>query len=562
MARSCDRDSERATIKPMLQKKDRAGQRQVLACGAAGAGKNSLIACFADTGLSIREFDACDHVADAFESDLALAVIDAVDGLTSPARHEICLLSQLGFRNVVVAINKMDQVDFSGERFGALVDEIGAFLDGLDFDDVRFIPVTATEGINIQSSASQMPWHDGPALLPCLESIDRAPVSAGAPFRFVPAPVGAACSRGIEGTVLSGSALEGDEIAVIPAGATTRVEQILKADGDAVTLAFSDDISIGPDDVVCNVDAPAEVSDQIAAHIVWLDTEPMLPGRTYLLEIGNQSVTASISELKYKLNVYTLEHQAAKTLQRADLGFCNLTLSKAIVFDPRTACRATSGFTLIDRLSRATVGAGTIEFGLRRATNIRWQALDIDKSVRAELKGQKPCVLWFTGLSGSGKSTVASLLEKQLHARGQHTYVLDGDNVRHGLNKDLGFTDADRVENIRRVAETAKLFVDAGLIVMVSFISPFRSERRMARELFANDEFLEVFVDTPLNICEQRDPKGLYKKARAGEIKNFTGIDSAYEVPERADIVLRAGVEQPGELVSRLLRDLEKFRFI
>jgi len=309
-------------------------------------------------------------------------------------------------------------------------------------------------------------------------------------------------------------------------------------------------------------DAEAEVSDQVAANVIWLDETPMLPGRRYFLISGNQTVTATISTLKYKLNVSNLEHQAGTTLELDEIGYCNLSLSKPIIFDPYAMNRDTGAFFLIDRRTKASVGVGMIEFGLRRATNISWQKLEINKSVRATLNNQKPCALWFTGLSGSGKSTIASLLEKQLHAQGRHTYVLDGDNVRHGLNKDLGFTDADRVENIRRISETARLFVDAGLIVLVSFISPFRSERRMARDLFEESEFVEVFVDTPIEVCEQRDPKGLYKKARAGEIKNFTGIDSAYEEPERADIHLRAAEFSPDELVAKLIADLEAKGFI
>ncbi len=362
----------------------------------------------------------------------------------------------------------------------------------------------------------------------------------------------------------------GDDVVALPAGKRTKVDRIVTFDGDleearagdAVTLTLADEIDISRGDVICATDSEAMVSDQIAARIIWMDQSSMLPGRNYILKAGSQTATASISELKYKLNVDTLEHQAGKTLELNEFGFCNLSLSRPIVFDPYKSDRDMGGFILIDRLTNATVGAGMIEFGLRRATNIHWQALEIDKGVRAALKNQKPCVLWFTGLSGSGKSTVASLLEKQLHSRGQHTYVLDGDNVRHGLNKDLGFTDVDRVENIRRVAETARLFVDAGLIVLVSFISPFKSERRMARELFDDQEFLEVFVDTPLEVCEQRDPKGLYKKARAGEIKNFTGIDSAYEPPERADIILDSGKQTPDDLVTQLIFDLEQKGFI
>jgi bifunctional enzyme CysN/CysC len=334
------------------------------------------------------------------------------------------------------------------------------------------------------------------------------------------------------------------------------------ATGDAVTLTLADEIDIGRGNVLAAAGSDVAVSDQIAAHVVWMAEEPLLPGRAYVLKSGAQATIATITELKHKINVDTLEHQAGKTLKLNEVGFCNLSLSQPLVFDPYKRSRAMGGFILIDRFSDATLGAGMVEFGLRRATNIKWQAMEVGKDVRAGLKGQTPCVLWLTGLSGAGKSTVANLVEKQLAERGRHTYVLDGDNVRHGLNKDLGFTDADRVENVRRVAETARLMVDAGLIVIVSLISPFRSERRMARELFEAGEFIEVFVDTPLEVCEARDPKGLYKKARAGMIKNFTGIDSDYEPPDAAELRLRAGVGSPEALARDLIGELERRKFI
>ena len=315
--------------------------------------------------------------------------------------------------------------------------------------------------------------------------------------------------------------------------------------GDAVTLTFAEEVDVSRGDIIAGSAGAPSVADQMSARLIWFDEEPMLPGRAYTLKCGCQATTATVSNLKYKLNVDNLDHVAGKTLELNEVGLCNLTTAKALVFDPYAENTDTGSFILIDRFTNATVAAGMIEFGLRRATNVQWQELSINKSARAGLKEQKPCVLWFTGLSGAGKSTIANTLEKRLHAMGRHTYLLDGDNVRHGLNKDLGFTDVDRVENIRRVAEAARLFVDAGLIVMVSFISPFRSERRMARDLFDEGEFIEVFVDTPLEICEARDPKGLYVKARAGLIRNFTGIDSLYEPPEKAELKLDTSKSTP-----------------
>lgn len=508
----------------------------------------------------------------ASNCDFAVLLIDARKGVITQTRRHSCILSQLGIRKVALAVNKMDLVGYSRDRFEEIVSQYDEFARSLEFDDVEAIPVCATNGDNILNPSKQMRWYHGPTLMAHLETVDVASDRSAKPFRMPVQWVNRPDSdfRGFAGTISGGVIRPGDDVVALPAGKRTKVDRIVTFDGDleeatagdAVTLTLADEIDISRGDVICATDSEAMVSDQIAARIIWMDQSSMLPGRNYILKAGSQTATASISELKYKLNVDTLEHQAGKTLELNEFGFCNLSLSRPIVFDPYKSDRDMGGFILIDRLTNATVGAGMIEFGLRRATNIHWQALEIDKGVRAALKNQKPCVLWFTGLSGSGKSTVASLLEKQLHSRGQHTYVLDGDNVRHGLNKDLGFTDVDRVENIRRVAETARLFVDAGLIVLVSFISPFRSERRMARELFDDHEFLEVFVDTPLEVCEQRDPKGLYKKARAGEIKNFTGIDSAYEPPERADIVLDSGKQTPDDLVTQLIFDLEQKGFI
>jgi bifunctional enzyme CysN/CysC len=372
--------------------------------------------------------------------------------------------------------------------------------------------------------------------------------------------------RGYAGTVASGSIKAGAEVVIHPSGKSVHVARIVTADGDldeahegdAVTLTFAEEVDASRGDVIAAPETPPSVADQIAAKVIWFDEESMLPGRAYTMKCGGQATTATVSALKYKLNVDNLDHVAGKTLELNEVGLCNLSLAKPLVFDPYGDNEETGSFILIDRFTNATVAAGMIEFGLHRATNVQWQELFVDKSARAVIKGQKPCVLWFTGLSGSGKSTIANTLEKRLHALGRHTYMLDGDNVRHGLNKDLGFTDVDRVENIRRVAEAARLFVDAGLIVMVSFISPFRSERRMARELVGDGEFIEVFVDTPLEVCEARDPKGLYRKARAGLIQNFTGIDSSYEPPEAAELALKTRDTNPETLAEMLLTELRR----
>jgi bifunctional enzyme CysN/CysC len=401
-----------------------------------------------------------------------------------------------------------------------------------------------------------------------LETVDVGRGEKERPFRFPVQWVNRPHLdfRGYAGTVASGRIGCGDEVVIYPSGKRAHVARIVTADGDfeaakegdAVTLTFAEEVDVSRGNIIALAADSPSVADQMAARIIWFDEEPMLPGRAYTLKCGCQATTATVSNLKYKLNVDNLDHVAGKTLELNEVGLCNLTTAKTLVFDPYADNTDTGSFILIDRFTNATVAAGMIEFGLRRATNIQWQELFIDKGARAGLKEQKPCVLWFTGLSGAGKSTIANTLEKRLHAMGRHTYLLDGDNIRHGLNKDLGFTDADRVENIRRVAEAARLFVDAGLIVMVSFISPFRSERRMARDLFDEGEFIEIFIDTPIEICEARDPKGLYVKARAGLITNFTGIDSLYEPPERAELKLDTSKATPEALAETVLGELRR----
>ncbi|MBP6014700.1 MAG: sulfate adenylyltransferase subunit CysN [Alphaproteobacteria bacterium] len=482
----------------------------------------------------------------ASNSDLAVILIDARKGVLTQTRRHAYICSLLRIRHVVLAINKIDLVDYSQSAYDAIDAEFRAFAGKLDFASLVTIPMSARFGDNVIERSPKIGWYKGPALLQHLETIDIATDVESKPFRLPVQWVNRPNLdfRGFAGTIAGGTVRKGDPVVVANSGRTTTVSRIVTYDGDleiaaagdAVTLTLADEVDVSRGDVLAQVAARPEVSDQFAAHILWMAEEELLPGRQYLIKIGTKTVPASVTELKHKVDVNSLESFAAKTLALNEVGFCNLSTASPIAFDPYTDNRDTGGFIVIDRFTNGTVGAGMIEFGLRRATNVHWQALDVNKEARAELKGQKPAILWFTGLSGSGKSTIANIVERKLLAAGRHTYMLDGDNVRHGLNRDLGFTDADRVENIRRVAEAANLFVDAGLIVLVSFISPFRSERRSARELVAKDEFLEVFIDTPIEVCMTRDPKGLYKRAKAGEIKNFTGLDSPYEAPEAAEI--------------------------
>ena len=500
--------------------------------------------------------------------DVAVILIDARKGVLTQTKRHTFIAHLVGIKDVILAVNKMDLVDYSRDRFEEITAEYRKFADEVGIKNVIAVPMSALKGDNVLAGGGGMPWYDGPTLLAALESITVTGALQDAPFRLPVQWVNRPNLnfRGFSGTIASGRIAIGDEIAVMPSGRTSTVTGILDQDGEAqeaeageaVTITLADEIDISRGDVIAAADQPTQITDQFAAHLIWMTDEPMLPGRQYWLKIGPATVSATVTDIKHAINVNSLEHNSAKHLDLNAVAFCNFSLDRAIAYDPYAENQRTGAFILIDRLTNQTVGAGMISFGLRRATNLVWQELDINKGERARMKGQTPGILWFTGLSGAGKSTVANLVEKRLHSLGKHTYILDGDNVRHGLNRDLGFTDADRVENIRRVGETAKLFVDAGMIVLVSFISPFRSERNMVRQMVDDGEFLEVFIDAPLEVCEARDPKGLYAKARGGAIKNFTGIDSPYEPPENAELHLMTGdlsPEQAAEKVIAAMRD-------
>jgi bifunctional enzyme CysN/CysC len=503
----------------------------------------------------------------ASNSDAAIILIDARKGVLTQTRRHSYICSLLGIRHVAVAVNKIDLVDFSAERFHHIVGDYFGFAKGLGFESITPIPMSARFGDNVTTRSERIRWYDGPTLIEYLETLNVDRKLEGKPFRFPVQWVNRPNLdfRGFSGTVASGAVSVGDAVAVAVSGKTSTLARIVTADGDqrearagdAVTLVLQDEIDIARGDVIARADARPEVADQFAAHLLWMTDEPMLPGRSYLMRIGTQFVPARITTLKHKVDVNTLEHIATKTLTLNEIGLCNIATATPVTFDAYVENRETGAFILIDRYTNATAGAGMISFGLRRATNVHRQSLSIDKAARIQRNGHKPAILWFTGLSGSGKSTIANLVEKELHARGAHTYLLDGDNVRHGLNRDLGFTDADRVENIRRVGEVAKLFVDSGMIVLCSFISPFRAERRMVRELVEESEFVEIFVDTPIEECIRRDPKGLYARARAGKIKNFTGIDSPYETPEHPEILLATREVPLRDAVARIVSELQ-----
>jgi bifunctional enzyme CysN/CysC len=496
-----------------------------------------------------------------------VVLIDARKGVLVQTRRHSFLVSLLGIRHVVLAVNKMDLVDFDEQRFNAIVDDYRAFATRIGLGDVTAIPLVAVDGDNIVERSTRMPWYQGQTLIQCLEQIDVESDVAHRPLRMPVQWVNRpnAEFRGFAGSIASGIARLGDAVRVLPSGRTTRIHRIVTADGDlqeasagrAVTLTLEDEVDVSRGDVIAATDAAPESATQFQATIIWMHEEPLLPARSYLLKIGSVTANATMMPIRHRINVNTLEKLAAETLELNDIGVCELQVDRPVVFEPYADSRTLGGFILIDRMTFNTVGAGLLSFALRRAQNLHWQALDVTKPLRAALKGQKPAVLWLTGLSGAGKSTIANLVEKRLAAEGRHTYLLDGDNVRHGLNKDLGFTEQDRVENIRRVSEVARLMVDAGLIVLVSFISPFRAERGAARALFGEGEFLEIFVNTSLAEAERRDVKGLYGKARRGELKNFTGIDSPYEAPEKPELRIdtqEVSAEQAADLIVEQMR--------
>ncbi|CEJ47004.1 sulfate adenylyltransferase subunit CysN [Xanthomonas citri pv. bilvae] len=502
----------------------------------------------------------------ASTADVAVVLVDARKGLLTQTRRHSYIVSLLGIGHVVLAVNKMDLVDYDAQVFADIAEGYAALAAQLGIGQVQCIPLSALAGENLSSASMRMPWYSGPHLLQHLDTVQLEPPDAASglrlPVQWVNRPN--AQFRGYAGTIAAGQVRAGDAVVVVPSGRRTQVASVRDANGEvdsaragqAVTLTLCDEIDISRGDIIAAIDDPPEVADQFAAHLLWMDDAALLPGRPYWLKIGTRTVAVSVSDIKHKVDVNTQERLAAKRLELNEVGYCNLALDEPIAFSPYARNRVLGGFILIDRQSNATVAAGTLEFALRRAGNVHWQHLDVDRGARARIKGQAPRVLWFTGLSGAGKSTVANLVDKRLHALGYHTFILDGDNVRHGLNRDLGFTDEDRVENIRRVAEVARLMADAGLIVLVSFISPFRAERQLARERFDQGEFLEVFVDVPLAVAEARDVKGLYRKARAGQIPNFTGIDSPYEAPQTPEIHLHADGENVEALAHHVLEYL------
>jgi len=507
-------------------------------------------------------------VTGASTADLAVILVDARKGVLTQTRRHSYLAHLIGIRNLVLAVNKMDLIGYDQAKYEAIVEDYRAFAKSIGITAFVPMPISGFKGDNITTLSANTPWYQGPTLMAHLETVELdTTLDQRKPFRLPVQWVNRPNLdfRGFAGLASGGTIHPGDAVRVLPSGKTSTVSRIVTMDGDqpqavagqSITLCFADEIDCSRGDVITKADEPTQVADQFEATLVWMSEEALLPGRPYWLKVGTRTVTATIHAPKYQVNVNTMEHLAAKTLELNGIGVAVVTTDRAIPFEPYADNRALGGFILIDKFSNATVAAGMLQFSLRRAQNVHWQSQDVTRESRAELKHQKPAVLWFTGLSGSGKSTISNLVEKKLASLGKHTFLLDGDNIRHGLNKDLGFTEADRIENIRRIGEVAKLMTDAGLIVLTAFISPFRAERELVRAMLPAGEFVEVFVDTPLSEAERRDVKGLYKKARAGELPNFTGIDSPYEAPEspeiRIDTTAMTAERAADLVVSRLL---------
>jgi bifunctional enzyme CysN/CysC len=506
-------------------------------------------------------------VTGASTADLAVILIDARKGVLVQTRRHSYLAHLIGIRNIVLAVNKMDLVDYDQGVFDAIVEDYAGFAKSIGIENFTAMPISGFKGDNVTGPSANTPWYKGPSLMEHLETVEvDAAADIAKPLRMAVQWVNRPNLdfRGFSGLIATGTVKPGDAIRVLPSGKTSTVSRIVTLDGDldgaiagqSVTICFADEIDCSRGDVIAAADDPVQVADQFETSIVWMDENELLPGRPYWMKIGTQMVTATVQHPKYQINVNTMEHLAAKTLDLNAIGVANLSTDRPIPFEPYAKSRELGGFILIDKMTNATVAAGMIHFSLRRADNVHWQAMDISRDTHAALKNQKPAVLWLTGLSGAGKSTIANIVEKKLVRMNRHTFLLDGDNVRHGLNKDLGFTDADRVENIRRVGEVAKLMADAGLIVITAFISPFRAEREMVRSMMAPGEFVEIHIDTPLEEAEKRDVKGLYKKARAGQLKNFTGIDSPYEPPEDPEIRIDTTVMTPDEAAEEIIRRL------
>jgi bifunctional enzyme CysN/CysC len=505
-------------------------------------------------------------VTGASTADLAIILIDARKGVLTQTRRHSYACKLIGIKNIVLAVNKMDLIDYDQAKYQAILDDYAEFAASIGIDNFTAIPLSGLAGDNIANKSENTPWYDGKALIDHLETVELDVISdQSGPFRMPVQWVNRPNLdfRGFSGTIESGIITPGDAVRILPSGKTSKVERIVTFDNDleegvagqSVTITLEDEVDCSRGDMITASNNPAEVADQFESTIIWMDDDELLPNRTYLMKIGTQTVTARVNPPKYKIDVNTTQQLAAKTLELNDIGVANIATDKPIVFDAYENSKALGGFILIDKISNATVAAGLLNFSLRRSQNVHWQAVDISRDDHAGLKNQKPAVLWFTGLSGSGKSTIANLVEKKLYRMNRHTALLDGDNIRHGINKDLGFTDADRVENIRRVGEIAKLMADSGLIVITAFISPFRAERRMVREMIEDGEFFEIHVDTPLEVAEERDVKGLYKKARAGELKNFTGIDSPFEAPNNPEIRVNT-VEMSAEEAADMIVEL------